>query len=72
MNDAAVSLTVTGANYPSQALAALLFRIQDQLTTLFTLAGAPAWLHGVLVLGMYRGLAWVVSVMLSMALPSHS
>jgi ferrous iron transport protein B len=57
-------LTVTGANYPSQALAALLFRIQDQLTTLFTLAGAPAWLHGVLVLGMYRGLAWVVSVML--------
>ena len=28
------------------------------------MVNAPDWLHGVLVLGMYRGLAWVVSVML--------
>ncbi|MBQ2924765.1 MAG: ferrous iron transporter B, partial [Anaerotignum sp.] len=28
------------------------------------LCGAPSWLHGALVLGVYRVLAWVVSVML--------
>lgn len=57
-------LTVIGANYPSQALAAGLFWLEERLTALFLSAGAPAWLHGVLVLGMYRTLAWVVSVML--------
>lgn len=57
-------LTVTGANYPSQVLAIGLFWVQDQLTKLFMMVSAPAWLHGVLVLGMYRALAWVVSVML--------
>jgi ferrous iron transport protein B len=57
-------LTVSGANYPSQILATGLFWLEDQLTLFFLWAGAPAWLHGVLVLGMYRGLAWVISVML--------
>lgn len=57
-------LTVTGANYPSQILASGLFWLQDQLTGLFFWAGAPAWLHGLLVEGAYRSLAWVVSVML--------
>jgi ferrous iron transport protein B len=57
-------LTIVGANYPSALLSAGLFWIQDRLTELFTLLGAPAWLHGLLVLGMYRVLAWVVSVML--------
>ncbi len=57
-------LTITGANYPSQLLSKLLFGVQDRLTELFTLWGAPDWLHGVLVLGVYRVLAWVVSVML--------
>ncbi len=57
-------LTVTGANYPSALLADVLFRGQDRLTELFIWLNAPAWLHGVLVLGMYRCLAWVVSVML--------
>jgi len=57
-------LTITGANYPSQIISTLLFRVQDELTGLFTLLGAPDWLHGVLVLGVYRVLAWVVSVML--------
>ena len=57
-------LTLTGANYPSQLLSAGLFRVQEQLTGLFQLAHAPRWLHGVLVLGMFRVLAWVVSVML--------
>ncbi len=57
-------LTVTGANYPSQMLAVGLFWFEEQLTKFFLLVGAPDWLHGVLVLGMYRSLAWVVSVML--------
>lgn len=34
-------LTITGANYPSQLLADLLFRVQDQLTRAFMAAGAP-------------------------------
>ncbi|WP_312520589.1 nucleoside recognition domain-containing protein [Anaerospora sp.] len=57
-------ITIVGANVPSGILADALFSFQDQLTEWFQLAGAPDWLHGVLVLGMYRGLAWVVSVML--------
>lgn len=57
-------LTITGANYPSALLGDFFSAIEKQLTALFTLLGAPAWLHGVVVLGTYRGLAWVVSVML--------
>lgn len=57
-------LTISGANYPSQLLADGLFRVQDRLTELFEYLSAPDWLHGVLVLGAYRVLAWVVSVML--------
>ena len=49
---------------PSQILSDILFYIQDRLTDLFMYFHAPAWLHGVLVLGIYRVLAWVVSVML--------
>jgi ferrous iron transport protein B len=57
-------LTITGANYPSQLLAKLFFGIEDQLTVFFRFLNAPDWLHGLLVLGIYRTLAWVVSVML--------
>ncbi len=57
-------LTITGANYPSQLLADGLFWVQDRLTGLFFYLHAPEWLHGVLILGVYRVLAWVVSVML--------
>ncbi|MBM6927380.1 ferrous iron transport protein B [Pseudoflavonifractor phocaeensis] len=57
-------LTIQGANYPSQLLSAGLFWVGDRLTDLFAWLGAPAWLHGALVLGMYRVLAWVISVML--------
>ena len=57
-------LTMAGANYPSQLLSAVLFRVEDLLTAWFLLLHAPAWLHGVLVLGVYRVLAWVISVML--------
>lgn len=57
-------LTITGANYPSQLLADGLFWVQDRLTDLFVTLHAPDWLHGIVVLGAYRVLAWVVSVML--------
>jgi len=57
-------ITITGANYPSQLLASGLFWLEGQLLHLFAAWGAPAWLTGVLIQGMYRSLAWVVSVML--------
>ena len=57
-------ITIYGANYPSALLSDGLFFIQDRLTELFRWLHAPAWLHGLLVLGLYRVLAWVVSVML--------
>lgn len=57
-------ITIEGANYPSKLLAKVFFWVEDQLTLLFTKWGSPDWLHGLLVLGIYRTLAWVISVML--------
>ena len=57
-------ITIIGANYPSAMLAKALFWIEGHLSNLFMWANAPQWLHGILVLGVYRTLAWVVSVML--------
>ena len=57
-------LTITGANYPSKLLSDGLFWVQERLTEFFHSINAPDWLYGVLVLGVYRVVAWVVSVML--------
>jgi ferrous iron transport protein B len=57
-------VTIVGANYPSQALAVVLFAIERHAASLFELLNVPAWLTGFLWHGVYRGLAWVVSVML--------
>ncbi len=57
-------LTIIGANYPSQIIAKFLFTIESQLTGLFMRFHAPHWLYGLLILGIYRCLAWVISVML--------
>ena len=57
-------LTLSGANILSGWLTAGLFWIEDRLTAAFAALGAPDWLHGALVLGAYRTLAWVVGVML--------
>lgn len=57
-------ITIKGANFPSQILSDILFSFEKKLTSWFTYLNAPSWLHGVLVLGLYRTLAWVVSVML--------
>lgn len=57
-------LTIIGANYPSAMLSEALFWVEDRLTEFFTWTQAPEWLYGVLVMGVYRTMAWVVSVML--------
>lgn len=57
-------ITVVGANYPSAVLSDLLFRGQDYLLLLCDKIGVSPWLRDMLVLGMYRVLAWVVAVML--------
>ena len=57
-------ITIEGANVPSQLLAEGLFWLEDQFASLFRWFGAPQWLEGLLIHGIYRGLAWVVSVML--------
>jgi len=57
-------ITIVGANYPSALLADLLFWIEGQVTKLFFALNSPAWLHGILILGVYKTMAWVISVML--------
>lgn len=60
----ALWITIAGANAPSALLMEALLWLQDQLGSLLLSMGAPAWLHGALVLGAFRVLAWVVAVML--------
>ena len=55
-------LTVWGANAPSALLSRWLMALQEPLRTL--LSGAPWWVQGALVDGVYRTAAWVVAVML--------
>lgn len=57
-------LTIKGANYPSQLLSSLFFYMQNQLSNLLLFFHTPYWLHDVLILGIYRVLAWVIAVML--------
>lgn len=57
-------ITISGANYLSELLSKGLFFVQDLLDTAFISLGAPDWLRGALVFGVYRVLAWVISVML--------
>lgn len=57
-------LTVIGANYPSEILSDFLFGLEKHLFHLLSFLHAPTWLSDMLVLGMYRVLAWVVAVML--------
>ena len=57
-------ITIAGANVPSAYLAEGLFWLEDHLSEFFIGIGAPAWVHDMLVFGIYRTVAWVVSVML--------
>ena len=57
-------ITISGANVPSDMLATGLFGLQEIVSTGFLSLGAPDWLHGVLVLGVFNSVVWVISVML--------
>lgn len=57
-------LTITGANYPSRLLSSLFTSLEAPLTSLFVQLHAPIWLHSLLISGIYRVVAWVISVML--------
>jgi ferrous iron transport protein B len=57
-------LTVSGANVVSDAIANVLFAFGDWARALFVHWNIPWWITGFLWDGIYRGLAWVVSVML--------
>ena len=58
-------LTITGANYPSQALSWLLLdTVHPALKSASASIGVPWWLDGLVLDGMYLATAWVVSVML--------
>ncbi len=57
-------ITIKGANVPSDMIASFLFGIQDKWMTLAIQWGWPVWLRGLLIEGLYRVVAWVVSVML--------
>ncbi|MEH6908373.1 MULTISPECIES: nucleoside recognition domain-containing protein [Neobacillus] len=57
-------LTIAGANVPSAMIAEFFGFLEGYITSFFTLIHAPDWLHGILVLGLYRGTTWVISVML--------
>ncbi|WP_039653882.1 ferrous iron transport protein B [Clostridium tyrobutyricum] len=57
-------ITISGANVPSDMLSNVLFKFQDVLTAWCTQLGVPKWFYGLFVLGLYRTMAWVISVML--------
>jgi ferrous iron transport protein B len=57
-------LTIIGANVPSAMIATALFAVEDWAAALFAGWGVPGWLTGFIWHGVFRGLAWVISVML--------
>lgn len=57
-------LTIIGSNYPSSILQKFLFGIEDKLYYLFEMIKIPTVINELLIHGIYRVLAWVVSVML--------
>ncbi|MDQ3254554.1 MAG: ferrous iron transporter B, partial [Acidobacteriota bacterium] len=58
-------LTIAGANVPSAMLASLLQgTVYEAMHEVARAAGAPWWLAGFVIDGVYLATAWVVSVML--------
>ncbi|MFA8300758.1 MAG: nucleoside recognition domain-containing protein [Hyphomicrobiales bacterium] len=57
-------ITIAGANVPSQMIASFLFQVEAWLDQAFTYVGLPWWITGFFIHGIYKGLAWVISVML--------
>lgn len=57
-------ITIEGANVPSGIISDVLFSIEPKIYDLLNNIGFPLWLNEMLTYGLYRTLAWVVSVML--------
>ncbi|MGN0621301.1 MAG: ferrous iron transport protein B [Porcipelethomonas sp.] len=57
-------ITIVGANYPSQLLSKLLFALGNRLENFLTAVNCHKVITDIAVNGIYRVLAWVVSVML--------
>ena len=57
-------LTISGANFPSSLLSSGLFWVEDRLVDFAISIQLPKAIYSPLIFGMYRVLAWVVSVML--------
>lgn len=55
-------LTIVGSNYPSELLSKVLFGLEEPLYQFFGFL--PNFLNDILIRGMYKTTAWVVSVML--------
>ena len=57
-------LTIVGANYPSELLSDLFTHIEEGLMRFCANMNTPRFLSGMLITGMFRTTAWVISVML--------
>ncbi len=57
-------ITIKGANYPSELLSRLFGTLGAMLENFMRYIGAPEWLTGAVVSGIFRVLSWVVAVML--------
>ncbi|WP_303859591.1 ferrous iron transport protein B [Alkalibaculum bacchi] len=57
-------ITIVGSNYPSQALSKILFGFQNHLSAFLISINVSSWLRNLLLDGVYKTTAWVVSVML--------
>lgn len=57
-------LTIAGSNYPSMLLQNVLFKFENVLFNFFSYLHIPNFVNEALTHGVYRVLAWVVSVML--------
>lgn len=57
-------LTIVGANYPSELLWSLFFSLEKQLSDGLASLGAAQWFISMSISGVYRAVAWIVSVML--------
>lgn len=57
-------ITIAGANYPSEFLFNMFFGFADWITAKLNAISAPSWINSVFIEGIYRVVAWVISVML--------
>lgn len=57
-------LTVYGANYISEFLSQIFSKLETLLQIMLNKINPPAWVNGIIIDGIWRVTAWVVSVML--------